>query len=206
MYLLIASTEDILAYFIKIDHNGDVNQKLKVILAGNSIFVFAGSLLVPLYVVLVSRQGGTIELAGILFGIPFLSSFVTELFIVRLKDKKSLDVMLLQANFLIRGAVWLVLAFTQTIPVLFLAQIVIGMTEAIGSPAFNSLVSENLDQKNHIREWGMWELVKNPLIALASAMGGFIVTIWGFRVLFIFMSTLAFLSLTYIRREIVRQS
>jgi len=176
-----------------------MNPKLKVVLISNSIFVFAGSLLVPLYVLLVSKQGGNIGLAGVLFGLPFLSSFLTGTFVIFLKDNKLLNRELLQLNFLIRGFTWLILVFIQVIPVLVLTQLLIGISEAIGSPAFNSLVSENLDDKRHIREWGIWELIKNPLVFLASAISGFIVIIWGFKMLFLVMSLLAFLSLLYFR-------
>jgi hypothetical protein len=73
--------------------------------------------------------------------------------------------------------------------------VLVGTSEALGNPSFNALFSENLDHKKHIREWGAWELMKNPIIACASIMGGFLVSQFGFSALFLTMSLLAFLSL-----------
>lgn len=171
-----------------------MNPQLKLLFAANSMITLAGTMIIPTYALFIEEAGGGIEMAGVLFGVTFLSASVAEIAVIRFKDKPGLSLKLLKLNFLIRGLAWLALAFVSTIPVIFVAQVIIGASAAFGSPAFNSLVSEHLDGQKHIREWGMWELVYNPSVALGSILGGFFVASFGFGSLFIIMSALAFIS------------
>ncbi len=171
-----------------------MNKTIKLLLICNGIFVFAAGLLIPVFALFVLKIGGGAELAGILVGIQYLTSTLVSLYVVRLKDNISLSRTLLQINFIIRSLAWLIIAFFPTIPVMICAQASLGVAEAIGSPAFNSLVSENLDYKQHIKEWGMWEIIVTPSTGIASILGGFVVAHYGFGTLFITMSTLSFVS------------
>ena len=125
----------------------------------------------------------------------FITSFLVGMFIVRLKDKPKLCQKLLKANYLLRSIAWLLIGLFPTILTLVFSQILIGISDAVGTPTFNSLFSENLDHKKHIKEWTSWELVKNPVIAAASVIGGFVVAQFGFSALFLLMSGLALVSL-----------
>ncbi len=171
-----------------------MNRRIKIILLSNSVFIFAGSLFVPLYALFIDKLGGGAILAGVLFALHFISNSFVALFVTRLKDGRLLDEKLLALNFFLRAACWLVLGIYPSIFVFILIQLVIGACEAFGSPAFNSLISENLDPKKHISEWGVWELVKNPLMALASLLSGIIVATYGFEILFFLMSGISFVS------------
>jgi len=172
-----------------------VNSYLKKIFIINSIFIFADSLFVPLYALFVVNIGGGAELAGILFGLKFAVTAAAEFFVIKMRDKYKLDEFLLKINFLIRGAAWLLLLFMPVIPVLVIAQIIIGVSEALGTPAVNALISENLDDKKHLREWGISQLTSYIPQAIAGALSGFIIALWGFQVLFLIMSILAFIAL-----------
>lgn len=172
-----------------------MNRKLRFLLLSNTLFVFAGNLFVPLYALFILKVGGGAELAGELIGLQFFVSFIVGFFVTRLKDKPKLCQYLLMVNYLLRGIAWLLIGLFPSISTLVIAQIIVGISEAIGSPAFNSLFSENLDYKKHIKEWGSWELIKNPVIALSSVMGGFVAAQFGFSSLFLLMSILAFMSL-----------
>lgn len=171
-----------------------MNTKLKFLLLSNAFLVFAGNLLLPVYAIFVLKLGGSVELAGILVGIQFISSFLVSLWVISLKDKSNLDGRMLKVNFLMRSFAWFCVGLWPTISVLLISQIIFGISDGLGAPAFNALVSENLDKKSHIREWGVWELIKNPVIAMASISGGFVATWFGFSFLFFFMAILAFLA------------
>lgn len=171
-----------------------MNSYLKKIFIINSIFIFADSLFIPLYALFVTEIGGGAQLAGILFGLKFFVTSIGEFFVIKLKDKLRLDELLLKINFLIRGFAWLLLFFFPTIPMLVIAQILIGISEAVGTPAVNTLISENLDDKKHLREWGISQLTSYIPQAIAGVLSGFIITLWGFPILFLIMAVLAFLS------------
>ena len=171
-----------------------MNQKIKIVLLSNSIFVFAGSLLVPLYALFVEEIGGGAILAGALYALHFGSNSLVSLFIFKVKDRPYLNEKLLAVNFLIRSICWVLLGIYPSIFVFVLIQLIIGACEAFGSPAFNSLISENLDPKRHISEWGAWELIKSPAITLASLLSGIIVATLGFEILFFLMAGFSFIS------------
>lgn len=172
-----------------------MNSYLKKIIIINSIFIFADSLFVPLYALFVLKIGGGAELAGILFGLKFAVTAIVEFFVIKLRDKYKLDELLLKINFFIRGLAWIMLFFMPVIPVLVIAQMIIGVSEALGSPAVNALISENLDDKKHLREWGISQLTSYIPQAVAGVLSGFIIVLWGFQGLFLIMSILAFTAL-----------
>ena len=176
-----------------------MNKPLRFLLIANSINILADNLFVPIYALFITKLGGGPQLAGILFAIRFLSIAVFVLLIQRFRDKVNLDSQMLQVCFLIKTIAWTFLAFNQSIPALVIAQIAFGLSGAIGAPAFNSLVSENLDKKRHIHDWGIWELMQNLAIAVAAALSGFIMVSFGFSFLFILMATLEFISLLVYR-------
>lgn len=172
-----------------------MNSYLKKIFIINSIFIFADSLFVPLYALFVLKIGGGAELAGILFGLKFAVTAIVEFFVIKLRDKYQLDEFLLKINFFIRGSAWLMLFFAPLLPILVLAQVIIGISEALGTPAVNALISEHLDDKKHLREWGISQLTSYIPQAIAGAASGFIIALWGFQGLFLMMSILAFIAL-----------
>lgn len=171
-----------------------MNQDLRTLFLANAIFVLANALLIPVFALLITGSGGGAELSGFLFSISFLISAVAGILIIRIKDKRFLNLKMLQINYLVRALAWLSLAFFSSIPMIVAAQVIIGITTAAGGPAFNSIVSEHLDGSKHIQEWGYWELIANPAVALGSALSGIIVVKFGFSSLFFIMSFLGFVS------------
>ncbi len=172
-----------------------MNFYLRYLVISNTIFVFAESLFVPLYAVFVTKIGGNIELAGILFGLKFIVTTIVQFFMLKLTDKVSLHEKLLRLNFIIRGIAWFSLVIQPTITTLFIAQVLIGISEGIGSPSFQTLISENLDPKKHLKEWSLWGVISNSAVAIAGILSGFVITLFGFSTLFLIMSVLSVISL-----------
>ncbi|HEU5187001.1 MAG TPA: MFS transporter [Candidatus Saccharimonadales bacterium] len=165
-----------------------MNYKLRLLIASNGVQVFAATLLIPIFALFIKDIGGGPELAGILFGVGFMSTAIANVCMIRIRDRLLLDVTLYKLGLVIKIAGWTLLAFHQTIPMLVVAQVILGISSAIGSPSFNSLISENLDKKRHISEWSKWELTQNIATALASAISGFVVVGFGFGWLFSLMA------------------
>lgn len=183
-----------------------MNPKLKFLLLSNSLFVFAGNLFLPFYALFVVKVGGDAKLAGLLIGLQYFSSTVAAFLVIKLRDKTKLDQELLQTNFLLRCFAWVMVGLNPNLFTLILAQIISGASESLGTPAFNALVSENLDYQQHIKEWGTYELIRNPVIAVAGIVGGFIVANFGFTPLFISMSFLALASFAVYHSLLAKKS
>lgn len=172
-----------------------MNRKIRYLLFSNAVFVLAGSILVPVYALFIVSIHGGIELAGILFGVGFLSSSVTSLIVSKLHDGIKFENRMMKLCFLLRGIIWVVIAVYPNLTVLLISQILIGVTDGFGSPVFNELFSRYLDSKKHIREWGTWQFLMGLAVALGSFISGFVVNYFGFQMLFLLMAVLAFMSL-----------
>jgi len=85
------------------------------------------------------------------------------------------------------GVGFLMYIFVNSIYFLFLVQIIIGISEAIYSPAFDSLYSKHLEKRKIGRQWGAWETMNYFSIAIGSGIGGLIANNFGFNALFIIM-------------------
>jgi MFS family permease len=101
---------------------------------------------------------------------------------------------LLLGGFLIRGIAWLLFILAGSVLHLILIQILLGIGEALGSPAFGAIFAEHLDEGMQIKEYSSWKIVENSITAIATIVGGLIVSSFGFVPLFIAMSGLAFIS------------
>ena len=75
---------------------------------------------------------------------------------------------------------------------LIIVQIIMGIAFGIGSPSFANLVSENLDNKKHLAEWGDLMLIQNIAIGVGSAIAGFTLVKFGFTTVFALMAILEF--------------
>lgn len=81
---------------------------------------------------------------------------------------------------------------------LFLVQALIGLGEAIYSPAFDAVYSKHLDKKHSGIQWGAWESTNYFTTAAGAIIGGIIVTSFGFQSLFVVMGILCIGSALYI--------
>jgi len=96
------------------------------------------------------------------------------------------------------GLGFLLFQFVDSVFSLFLIQILIGMGEAIYSPAFDKLYSQHLDQGKFGTEWGTWESMYYFTTAFGALLGGLLVTQFGFSALFLIMAFLSFSSGAYL--------
>ncbi|MEI6498374.1 MAG: MFS transporter [bacterium] len=171
------------------------NNFLKTLFIYNGIFVFAGGLIGPLYAVYVQKFDSNISSISLSWAAFLLSTtfflFILSRFGDKIKDKK----ILLQFGFLIRAIAWISYIFVGNIGALIIVQILLGLGEALGTPSFEALFAEHLDDNSHINEYSEWKLIVNGASGLAVIGGGFLVQKLGFNILFISMSILALITL-----------
>lgn len=76
-------------------------------------------------------------------------------------------------------------ALIKTLPFIFIAYLLAGIGIGVASPAKNSLFSTHLDKNKAAAEWSIYDAVVFICIALATSLGGFIATVYGFETFFI---------------------
>lgn len=168
-----------------------MNKSLKILFLYNGIFVLASSLLGPLYALYVGKLTPGILSVSISWAAFMISGTIFTYFVSKIKDNMIKHEYMLVISFLIRAFIWILFIFINSIPQLIILQILLGIGEAIGNPAFDSIFAEHLDKNKHISEYANWKVVEKLATAAATIFGGMIVTLFGFPSIFILMSILA---------------
>ncbi len=171
-----------------------INNSLKILFIFNGIFVFAAMLLGPLYAVYVETIDANVLSISITWSVFLASATFFTLIVQRKGDTLKEKEYLLMAGFLIRGISWFLFIFAGNILHLIFIQILIGLGEALGSPSFDAIFAEHLDEGIQIKEYSTWKLIVNGSNAVAAIVGGLIVSFFGFTTLFAIMSILAITS------------
>jgi len=109
-------------------------------------------------------------------------------------------------GYTIMGTGFLLYFRVDSIIFLFVVQAIIGLGEAIYSPAFDAVYSKHLDGHRSGTQWGAWESMNYFMTAIGAVLGGALVTVFGFQFLFVIMAFLCYFSAVYIyhlRRNIL---
>jgi MFS family permease len=171
-----------------------MNNRLKSLVIGNSFFIFGGSLIIPVYALFAEDIGAGVQLMGILFAVKFIANAVADLIIMHMPDNHERTVAIYRGSMVIRGFAWLCVGLFPSIPMLLAVQIVTGLAEGFGTPAFSTLMANSLDKGKHMKQWATWDLIKNPLIAAGGVLSGTVVNAYGFGAMFYMMGSLAIIA------------
>lgn len=171
------------------------NKALSLLFLSNGLFVLAGSLLGPLYAIYVAKFTEGVFPVTLSWATFLLSTTLFSVLLFEFGDKIKENRLLLVSGFLIRAVGWFLYIFVNNIYALIAIQFLLGMGEAVGTPAFEAIFSEHLDKEKKISEYSEWKIISNVTLILGTLLGGFIVEEFGFTPLFMGMSTLAILSI-----------
>lgn len=171
-----------------------INKSLKTLFIINSIFVFGSSLFGPLYAIYVQGIDNKIVTVSLSWAVFMVSSTVFMYFVSKYGDKIKEQEYLLAGGFLVRSIAWFSYLFVSNISGLILVQIVLGLGEALGTPSWNAIFARHLDGHKEIMDYSSWNIINNLIVAGSTILGGVLVTLFEFNVLFVAMSMLALVS------------
>ncbi|NUM25572.1 MAG: MFS transporter [Candidatus Buchananbacteria bacterium] len=174
------------------------NLPLKILLVTNSIILLAGAMFGPIYALFVEDIGGDLMDASFAGGIFALAAGITTLVSGKYSDRVKENELIVVAGYMIMGLGFLLLSICTSVWFLLLIQILIGLGEAVYSPAFDAVYSKHLDKNHAGKQWGAWESINYFSLAVGAVVGGVIVTLTNFNVLFILMAMMSFASGIYI--------
>lgn len=174
------------------------NKALRVLLITNALILLAGAMLIPISAIFVEEIGGTLmdaSIAGFIFAI---SAGLVTLLSGQMSDRVKHSDSILILGYLLIGTGFFLYQFATNVEYLFLIQALIGVGEAIYSPAFDKLYSTHLDRGKDGTEWGAWESMNYFAAAFGALLGGLLVTHFGFQAMFISMAILSLASGFYL--------
>lgn len=174
------------------------NRALRVLLSTNAIILIASAMLGPIYAIFVEEVGGDLMDASLAGGIFALTAGITTLLSGKYSDRIKENELIVILGYAIMGVGFVLYIWVDSIIYLFIVQVIAGLGEAIYSPAFDAIYSKHLDGHKSGTQWGAWESMNYFTAASGAVIGGGIVTLFGFPVLFIIMALLCFGSALYI--------
>ena len=174
------------------------NRALRILLSTNALILMAAAMLGPIYALFVEKVGGDLMDASIAGGIFALMAGLTSLISGKYSDQIKENELIVVIGCLIIGTGFSLYFWVDSVIFLFIVQAIIGLGEAIYSPAFDALYSKHLDGHKSGSQWGAWESMNYFTTAVGAIVGGSIVTYFGFQALFIIMALLSFISAIYI--------
>jgi len=176
----------------------EINKRVKVLLVTNSIILLAVAMLGPIYALFVDEIGGSLLDASLAAGVFALVAGVVTLLSGRRVDQVKNKGVIVIIGYLIISVGFLLYTVVDSIYSLLVVQVIIGLGEAVYSPAFDTLYAKHIDRKKAGYEWGMWEALNYFSLAVGAIIGGLVVTNFGFNTLFVVMSLFCFSSAFYL--------
>lgn len=172
-----------------------MQRELKILLLASTFSTLAGGLFGPIYAVFVAGIGGDLLTAGTAYSLFAISAGVLIFFISRWEDHVKHQEKLVIAGYFLGCMGFLGYLLIQTPLHLFMVQILFGVGEAVATPAYDGLYSKHLDKGKFASEWGLWDSMYYIVTGIAAAIGGFLASLYGFRVLFAVMLAVSIVGL-----------
>ena len=172
-----------------------MQRELKILLLASALSMLAGGLFGPIYAVFVEEIGGDLLTAGAAYAAFAIAAGILVFFISRWEDHVKHQEKLVVIGYFLSSIGFLGYLLIKTPLHLFIVQIILGIGEAVGIPAYDGLYSKHLDKGKFVSEWGLWESMYYIVLGISALIGGFLANIYGFKLLFTIMFILSILGL-----------
>jgi MFS family permease len=161
----------------------------KILLWGANIWYFGEGLLGPLLAVFTEKIGGDILDISWAWAIFLIATGVCYIITGRLINSKSMKtkVILMITGYGLNAVFTFCYLFVSNPEQLFIVQACLGVSEAIGSPTWDSLYAKSLNETNDGYAWGLAGGQSQIVTGIAILIGGSIIYYFSFQLLFIFM-------------------
>lgn len=177
------------------------NKALKVLFLSNGVFVFANNLLGPLYAIFAEKFDSNVFSISASWSLFMISATFFTYLVKKYGDRIKENEYLLLIGYVIRILCWIGYIFIASFWQLLVIQVILGISEAVSSPAFDTIFAKHLDKNKEIDEYATWKIYEKISIALSTLIGGFIVQYASFDLLFVSMSLVATFSVIYIYKQ-----
>lgn len=175
-----------------------INPIVKVFIIAETMLWGAMNFILPIFALFVTTlPGGNVSIAATVYSVYMFVRVIFELLSGRIfsnaSDDKKLFITII--GMIIMSVAYIGFAISPSIVFLYLFYGLLGLGIGIISPVKNSLFSTHLDKNREATEWGILDAMIFFVIAIASAVGGVIVQIFGFQALFIIAATVNILGI-----------
>ena len=185
-----------------------MKKELKILLVAAAFSTFVHSMLGPIYAIFVEKIKGGILEASYSIAIFSFSAGILIYIISKWEDKIKFKEKLLPIGYLLNSVGFFSYMFVSKPVHLYIVEAIFGFGIAVLSPLYDGLYSKNMDKDKYVSQWGAWESMSYVISAFAALIGGFLVSYFGFEVLFfpLFILSLfsVFISLALVRENRIK--
>jgi sugar phosphate permease len=170
----------------------NINKFVEAFIVSETLLWSAWNFVTPIFAIFVINniKGGNIQIAASAYSVSLISRVIFEIITGKYLNGKTdfNQLHLAILGMVIMSVAYIGFAFSHTIPLLFLFYILIGIGFGVASPAKYSLFTNHIDKEKTSTEWSLYDAINLIGIASATALGGFIASLYGFSFLFILAS------------------
>ncbi|CAN5211220.1 hypothetical protein BH09PAT1_BH09PAT1_7700 [soil metagenome] len=177
-------------YFLgRLPSHFHLNKIIRAYIISESLVWSAWNFVIPILAVFVVDhiKGGSIQTAASAYSIYLISRVIFELIcgriLMRTSDRRKY--ILAAIGIVTLSLAYICFSFSTSVSTLILGYTIAGIGLGLSSPAKNALFSIHLDKNKEASDWSISDAITFGCMALASSLGGFLASIYGFNVLFI---------------------
>lgn len=159
----------------------------KILLLGANIWYFGEGMMGPLFAVFAEKVGGDILDITWAWATYLVVTGLLYILVGRLLNKKEYKTKVMVAGYLLNAVFTFGYLLVQNPFQLFLVQAGLGISEAIGTPAWDALYANNLSDEMDAYAWGLSTGQSQIVTGIAFGIGGLITHFVSFEALFITM-------------------
>lgn len=159
----------------------------RTLLFVESVWAFGSGLFLPIFAIFSSQVGGDITDAGFAAAIFIAVTSLLEYPIGKLLDyfhNHHNQKWFLVADYFLEAMVFFGYIFVSNKYELFALQIVLGLANALGDPAWEALYDESTPNHKAGSYWASSHMIIGLATAVAIALGGMLATEYGFKPIF----------------------
>ena len=172
-----------------------MNRILNILLYSSFFLIFSIGLLGPIYAIFVEDIGGDVLTAGSTYAVYSIVMGIVIFLLSKWEDHVKHQEKLLVASRVLTVVGTAGYLFVSSPTDLFLVQVIIGISYAIGAPVYDTMYSKHLERGKGVSQWGVWESMDAIVTGISAFLGSLIVALFGFHILMIVMLVFSFLSL-----------
>jgi len=180
------------------------NKIVRTLLVTESIWSFGSGLFFPIFAIFSAQVGGDILDAGIAAAIFLFVTSVLEYPIGKLLTKHH-EKYFIVTDYFLEAFVFIGYIFVTNSIQLFVLQAILGLANAIGDPAWESLYGRSATEKNSGKLWADSHMYVGIFNAFGILLGAFLVNIYGFSSVFMigamFSLISGFVAIRYIKTK-----
>ncbi|EKE06880.1 MAG: hypothetical protein ACD_18C00249G0015 [uncultured bacterium] len=164
-----------------------MKQGIKILLISDSWINLSLGMIGPIYAIFVEEIGGDILDASWAYSVYMITAGVVMYLLSKWEDRAKHKEKFVVLGYALTSIACLSYIFVYNQATLLFTQVLLGLSVAILSPAFDAIYSHYVKVKEEASNWGLWEALSFIVTGLAAVIGGYMANMFGFRTLFIVM-------------------